>query len=58
MISQKRWDSALYFLVGSDNENCAKESPGAVEFFLKITVLMQDSPDHKENRHKTHHHLL
>ena len=43
LYTQKRWDSVLHFLVGSE----AEEPPPAVERFLKITGLMQDDPDHK-----------
>jgi len=45
--TQKRWNSVLHFLVGSDAGD--EDPPAAVEHFLKMTGLMQDDPDWKKS---------
>lgn len=45
-FTQKRWDSVLHFLVGTDDPNY-EDPPAAIVSFLEETGLMQEDPDYR-----------
>lgn len=45
-FTQKRWDSVLHFLVGTDDKDY-EDPPPAIESFLEKTGLMQEDPDYR-----------
>ncbi len=45
-FTQKRWDSVLHFLVGTDDPNY-EDPPAAIVSFLVETGLMQEDPDYR-----------
>ena len=48
MYTQRRWESVLHYLVGSDSTQ-VEEPPEGVKNFLESTGLMQDDPDYVNN---------
>jgi transcription initiation factor TFIIH subunit 4 len=45
-FTQKRWDSVLHYLVGTDDSNY-EDPPQAIQNFLEETGLMQEDPDYR-----------
>jgi transcription initiation factor TFIIH subunit 4 len=45
-FTQKRWDSVLHYLVGTDDSNY-EDPPEAIQHFLQETGLMQEDPDYR-----------
>lgn len=45
-FTQRRWDSVLHYLVGSDDSSF-EDPPDAIILFLEQTGLMQDDPENK-----------
>jgi len=48
-FTQKRWDSVLHYLVGTDDSNY-EDPPQAIQNFLEETGLMQEDPDYRGRR--------
>jgi len=48
-FTQKRWDSVLHYLVGTDDDNY-EDPQDAIKQFLVETGLMQEDPDYRGNR--------
>ena len=48
-FTQRRWDSVLHYLVGTD-DGSYEDPPEAIQQFLETTGLMQEDPDYRGNR--------
>jgi len=50
-FTQKRWDSVLHYLVGTEDDNY-EDPPDAIQKFLEETGLMQEDPDYRGNNNR------
>lgn len=48
-FTQRRWDSVLHYLVGTDDDNY-EDPPEQIQQFLVETGLMQEDPDYRGHR--------